>query len=226
MANETPKCAYFFGDSITNGASSQEGGWPEVIRSGLVIDGEFDHFKAYQLGVDGDTTGLIADRARREVSARLAAFRDNYFILAAGLNDTLSDVGSGEPVTDRDEFAGNLKRILSIFEEFHPAGILLVGITPISPDRVQVDSDDGSGLVGEYNLRTIGEYNEDIRRLSEERSLPFVDLYGAGLASPEFLGSLQASDGIHPTSAGQYWIAGQVRPDFDIMVAQAGSTQV
>ncbi len=211
MSREHHKSAYVFGDSIVNGAASPTGGWPELIRKEFVKEGPGNLNRLYSLGVDGDTSASLLDRTTQEITSRLDGGRLHYFVLSVGLNDTLVNARRDQPQVDPESYKENLKKIVDIFKGFRPSGILLVGITPVVRDQFQF----GDTV---YSNEAISEYNDIFRNVANNEELPFVDLYTAGHDSDVYIDSLWANDAIHPTSAGQQWIADQVQPKFDKMV--------
>ena len=105
----------FFGDSITQGFWSKEGGWVEIIRKyydGLALD-DLKHNKQpeiFNLGVSGDTTKNLLARIESETKARIWPDDPVVIVISIGTNDDLFE-GGKQWITPA-EFETNLNAII------------------------------------------------------------------------------------------------------------------
>lgn len=180
-----------FGDSITWGAwDFERGGWVSRLRY-YFDNQQFDTFKFYNCGIDGDKVCDVLKRFDVEVEAREAG----VIVLAIGINDSPRESYEG---TGLDEFKKQFEELtrqsLAVTKR-----VIVVGLTNVDMDD-KVFTDD-----------SIKQYDDIVRAVAKQNDLPFVDVFG--LMDETDL----KFDGLHPGAAGHQKIADTVR---DVLLQQ------
>ncbi len=151
----------FFGDSITQGFWSSEGGWVELIRKhydGLALQ-DLKHNKQpeiFNLGISGDTTRNLLERIELETKVRKWPNDPLIVVVCIGTNDDLFE--NGQQYTTAQEFEKNLGKIIEILQPISD-GQILVGnsacdeskTTPITKDNYVKAGDVVATAVGFKN---------------------------------------------------------------------------
>lgn len=197
----------FFGDSITQGLWSVEGGWVEIIRKhydGLAMQDLSNNKQpeVYNLGISGDTTRNLLARIGQETKARIWPEDPVTVIVSIGTNDDLfeSDTQWVPPY----EFAKNLEEIIAI-------------VQPLAKHVVLV----GNGAVDErktapvpwgdfyYTNKELARSEQGIAVAAAKFGLPFVPIYDDFKRELDKGADLLA-DGLHPNFKGHQFIACRV----------------
>lgn len=196
---KVPTLLLALGDSNTNNTGFTAGAkqWPELLHSRIKDACASQSLLLVNAGVSGD--------AVTEAEARYATdvyrFRPELVILCLGSNDAnrLSD----------DAFRDGLGRLLDRLDR-DGARVLLRTPTPVwerQPSRIWPD---------DVKLRTKVEI---IRRLADERALPFVDTY-AWWCDLETRGDLVMerlmTDEVHTNAAGHALVEAQLAYAFEL----------
>ncbi|MBR9704974.1 hypothetical protein GOV12_06175 [Candidatus Pacearchaeota archaeon] len=186
-----------FGDSITFGMGCN-GGWVGRLKKYFEFIG--NHNGVYNLGINGNTTTDLLKRFEVEASSRIRVKRpaDDYMIIIAiGINDSKSEGGFENLVTDSLLFEKNIKKLVNESKKF-TKNVVFVGLTPVD-EKLACPYENSY-----FTNDKIKEYNEVIRKVcvndeSVNGGVRFLDIYES-LNELDFLKCL--SDGLHPDSKG------------------------
>jgi lysophospholipase L1-like esterase len=197
----------FFGDSITQGFWSKEGGWVEIIRryfDGLAIQNLKNNHQpeVFNLGVSGDTTRNLLARIEQETRVRIWPEDPITVVISIGTNDDLFE-GDKQWVPP-EEFKINLKKIIELVQP-HALNIVLVGNIAVDERRTTpVSWGDFS-----YTNKELERSERVIEEVSKLYNLPYVPIYSQFKTELD-KGSNLLADGLHPNAAGHKLIAEQV----------------
>jgi lysophospholipase L1-like esterase len=196
----------FLGASTVEGLGDEGGlGW--VGRLAL-LNREAGHpIAPYNLGVRGQTLRQIAARAVGECSARIQDRDQDLIVLGTGAND-LARIATGAPRTPRrrvlDDFAKLLEALAAL------AGVMVVGPFPVSEAKMPFLSA-VSGMAFDFRNQDIEEAAEGYAEICAGRQTPFLDLTPGLSADPDYLGGLEANDGLHTDGKGYQAVALRVQ---------------
>lgn len=185
---------FIFGDSITYGAwDPGYGGWASRLRN--FLDLEYDHVRAYPLGIGGDTTQTLLSRFKNEIEARHAIKPDKETIvmIAIGINDSRIIKQTGQHEIPRDQFEQNMHKLISIAKQYSET-VILVGITKTKGTIESPLEWKGSQ---QYTNEYIQEYDQIIEEISKEQTCHYIQMFD--LLEPQ---DLLEEDGLHPNSNG------------------------
>jgi len=170
-----------FGDSIVEGFQQPEG-WPEML--GRDLAGKYSGVRVLNAGVSGNTAG---DGLRR-LQPDVLAHQPDLVLIAFGLND----MKNGVPLS---RFEEDLSNIVGQVSGSAAQPVLL------TTTRLQR----GASMLARVNP---APFNDSIRTLAEERSIPLVDVNDQfkGLNTSEYL-----IDAAHPNREGYRAIADIIR---------------
>lgn len=211
----------FFGDSITQGFWSVEGGWVELIRkhhAELAVRDLTNNQQPeiFNLGVSGDTTRDLLGRVIPETEVRRWPGDSVAVVIAIGANDDLFE--SSEQKVQPEEFLTNLNKIIGLLKPCTDS-IMFVGNSAVDETRTT------PVFWGDfhYTNREIERSESMIAEVADENNLLFIPIYA------EFKARLDAgedllADGLHPNDAGHKLIADLVQPDIDKLIANEVKT--
>lgn len=191
------------GDSYTIGTSvGPAERFPDQLAASLGSGGPGLRLVA-NLGVNGYTT---ADLIRNELPA-LEALEPGFATLLIGVNDAVQGVPS-------DTYELNLATILDSLAARLPADRI---VTVAIPDYTVTPAGADYGDPGQKCAAIVAN-NRTMARLSEERSVRFVDIFEISRRAAEDR-TLVAADGLHPSGA-QYarWVE-RIRPVVEELLA-------
>jgi len=188
----------FLGDSLTSGWKLGEAeAWPAVLARRLAQKGR--PIRLINAGVNGDTTAKALARL-----PEVLELRPDVLVVALGTNDALV----GLPL---DATEGTLERIV-VEAQAARTRVLVVGVrlaTGPSAPLVGVAAGDA-----EQARRLAGIFP----RLAAARRLPLVPDLLAGVAGEK---TLLFPDRLHPNAAGHLRLAENVRPQLELVLAEA-----
>lgn len=119
----------FLGDSFVNGTGDQLFlGWVGGLAQRTLAAGV--RFTGYNLGIRGETTTLLVERATGEVMRRLSGDFDGAVVISIGTNDT--NIVDGRLRVAPLESVANIKRLMSMMKA---VGRVLVIGPPAVPDQ-------------------------------------------------------------------------------------------
>jgi lysophospholipase L1-like esterase len=201
-----------FGDSITSGFWDEEGGWPiriqrEVNRRQLERGKPFkDYNMTYVRGVSGDTSRDLKQRLEDDVQT-INLDENTTTVINIGFNDSImEETGNRVPIEETRE---NLENIINNCQRIFDQTIL-VGFTPV--DESQTDPLPNEPECSYLNSE-IKRYEDEVRKIAEERGLKFIPLFDK-LDADNWNEKL--FDGVHPNTEGHREIFEVVRkPIFD-----------
>ena len=200
----------FFGDSITQGFWSVDGGWVEQIRKhydGLAVQDlrANKQPEIFNLGVSGDTTRNLLQRVAAETKARTWPGDPVVTVLAIGTNDDLFE--GGEQWVSPDEFRANINKLVDILEPITD-GLLFVGNAACD------DSMTNPVFWGDYSYSNeqIQKFENIINEETKKRNIPFVPVFDTFKQKLD-AGEELLADGLHPNEAGHQLIKTLVLPE-------------
>ncbi|ONH59258.1 GNAT family N-acetyltransferase [Frankia sp. CcI49] len=183
----------FLGDSFTAGVGDPARlGW--VGRLAAATDPDGTYLTTYNLGIRRETSTQIHTRWRSECLPRLPAGTDNRLVLSFGVNDTTVDddttVTGQRPRVPLEESVATARTLLTEARGLLP--VLMVGPPP------------GLDEVRNSRIRAL-----DVRYAAVCGALdvPYVSVFDALAARPEWAASLAAGDGVHPGAVGYQLLA-------------------
>ena len=170
-----------FGDSIVEGYQQPEG-WPEML--GRDLAGRYGSVRVLNAGISGNTAGDGLKRLQRDVLVH----QPDLVLIAFGLND----MKNGIPLSRFEE------DLSAIVGQVAASGVQSVLLTTTRLQR-------GASMLARLNPVP---FNESIRTLAEERSIPLIDVNAQfkGLNTPEYL-----MDAAHPNGEGYRALADIIR---------------
>lgn len=181
----------FLGDSFVVGVGDPSAlGWVGRVSAAAAAQGK--GFTAYNLGVRGQTSVDIADRAAAEVTPRLAAAQDARVVVSFGVND--SQLIDGHTRVDPIQTLVSLRRI---GREIGNARVLVVGPPAVldAEQNVKIEAI-SAALKGEANAARI----------------PFVEVYSATAEDGTWRRELESGDGDHPGEDGYRLLTSLIEP--------------
>jgi lysophospholipase L1-like esterase len=203
-----------FGDSITQGFWSVEGGWAERLRKhydGLALKDlrNNNQPEIFNLGVSGDVTEGVKKRFKHELDARRWRWPDEKFCLvfAIGINDTI--VENGQERSSVEKYRQGLKDLMS-GAKAETDKIMFIGLTPVDEST----ANNRPGKPKEYDNERIVSFDKALEQVCREESVHYVSLFEplkAKISEDEQL----FDDGLHPNDAGHQLIFELVRPELD-----------
>ncbi len=196
----------FLGASTVEGLGDEGGlGW--VGRLALLNSAAGHPIMSYNLGVRGQTLKQIAARAVGECSARIQDRDQALIVLGTGAND-LARIATGAPRTPRRRVLEDFAKLLDGLFDLAP--LLVVGPFPVFEAKMPFISA-VSGMAFDFRNRDIEEAAEGYAEICAGRQTPFLDLYPELSADPDYLGGLEANDGLHTDAKGYQAVARRVQ---------------
>jgi len=204
-----------FGDSITQGFWSVEGGWVERLRKhydGLALKdlSNNNQPEIFNLGVSGDTTRNLLERIELETRVRKWPGDSLLAVVAIGTNDDLFEEGKQQ--VEPEEFRDNIHIIIKKLRPLTDS-LIFVGnaacdeelTTPVFWDDIH------------YTNEQMQKYEQIIQEVAAEHGIAFVPVF------EKFKQELNSgkdllADGLHPNDAGHQLIFELVRPELDKLV--------
>lgn len=184
-----------FGDSTAWGAWDMEkGGW--VNRLWFYIGEKTDDdCEIYNLSISGGTTEIILERFKSEAKIRNA----DALIFQSGKNDSYLKGKNGYNQIPIDQFIQNLEEIIKKAKNI-TSNIIFIGFNNVDETKTKpVFWEDI------YYINTeINKYNEVMKNVCKENSIPYLDILG-------LLNNEDLEDGLHPNSVGHEKIFVKVR---------------
>ncbi len=189
----------FVGDSITTGTGDERyQGWPGRLCAAEHAKGH--DVTAYNLGVRGDTSPLIAERWRAECQARLPDEFPGALIFAFGVNDTVEE--GGKRRVESADTAETARRILTAAAGWKPT--LMIGPAPIIEARMPMKI---GPLVRDLKNIRIATLSRILDGIAAEAGVPYLDLYTRLTDDTVWAKALAAGDGVHPSAEGYQRLA-------------------
>jgi len=175
-----------FGDSIAWGAvDPKNGGWVTQLRRYFEMN-DYD-IGVYNQSVSGDNTDDLLKRFEVECKAR----EPQIIIFAIGINDSQYIMNRDNPRISIEKFQNNLVKLINQANKISDI-IIFVGITKVDESLVMPTPWDTTKFYDNYN---IAKYNSVIKKVSDDNTLPFIDLL-------DLLNKNDFDDGLHPDSNG------------------------
>ena len=184
-----------FGDSTAWGAWDMEkGGWVNRLwlYTGKKADGECE---IYNLSISGGTTETILERFESEAKIREA----DAIIFQSGGNDSYLKGKDGPNQISIDQFRKNLEEIIGKAKNITP-NIIFIGFKNVDETKTMPVSWKDIYYVN----AEIQKYDEVMRVVCKENSIPYLDIFGL-LKNEDF------EDGLHPNTAGHKKIFEKVK---------------
>lgn len=205
----------FFGDSITQGFWSIDGGWVEKIRKHYdrISMQDLDHDiqpVIFNLGISGETTRGLLKRIEGEVLARKWKDDPLIVVIAIGTNDDLFE--SDEQWVKPEEFRTNLEKILS---KVAPITIAVMFVGNPACDETKTTPVSWGDFT--YTNRELERSEKAIAEIARSHELSFVPLFN-GFKAKLDAGEDLLMDGLHPNDTGHRYIADCVLPELDLLI--------
>lgn len=184
-----------FGDSTAWGAWDMEkGGWANRLwlYTGEKTDGECE---IYNLSISGGTTKTILERFQSEAKIREA----DALIFQSGGNDSYLKGKNSSNQIPIDQFRKNLQEIIRKAKNITP-NIIFIGFKNVDETKTMPVSWKDIYYVN----AEIKKYDEVMRDVCKEDSIPYLDIFGL-LENEDF------EDGLHPNTAGHKKIFEKVK---------------
>ncbi len=188
------------GDSLVYGSFDKEGGgWAQLLKIYLdkraPRDDKNFYCLTYTLGIPGNTTEDLLERADLEIDQRIDGWAKKTIIFAIGLNDCCYDYNKKNNQVPKAKFKNNLNKLVNITKKY-AKDIVFVGLTPVNDKLSDPMSWDKSRSL---KTKYVEEYNEIIKGVSKEKQCYFIDL----LSQFTKIGYNQLlEDGAHPNHKG------------------------
>lgn len=201
-----------FGDSITDGAYDEDGGWAARMHryfmaesmKGDVVNGESHWF--YNLGVSADTAEKVLARVEVEAKARKINRPDkrSVILFAIGINDSSAEGSPENFVCTEQAFRSSVQQLVT-FAQTYGAQVIFVGLTPVI-ERLTTPI---YGTTWYANDRA-KHFDDIIREVAIESKTGYVDIFGP-------MSELQNVDtyfidGLHPNTIGHAWMFEHIKP--------------
>ncbi|MEX2009181.1 MAG: GDSL-type esterase/lipase family protein [Dongiaceae bacterium] len=194
----------FVGDSITAGTGDHAYlGWPGRRAARERAAGH--DVTAYNLGVRADTSELVAARWRAECRARLPDHVAGAIVFAFGVNDAAIEAGQGLRVP-LERSVETADAILAAAKAWQP--VLWIGPAPVPKDGVELSP--APGVAYAFANTRIAAVNDAYRAAAAGIGVPYLDLFAALAATPDWAAALARGDGVHPAAEGYALVAGTV----------------
>lgn len=214
-----------FGDSITAGEIPSEGIGPQLIDPYLNYASDLNRLLAIQYqtqqagvdneGVQGEITSTGLSRLPRVIGNG-----NNYqvLLLMEGANDIPGGASAVSPAASN---------VLSMIHVAKGSGlrVLLANLPPENPDACRGSNSFPGCIARAGGAPFVVQYNDFMRSIATQESVPFVDVYAA------FNGDVKTLidfDGLHPTAAGYTAIAQTffkvIQQNFEQPAAASAST--
>ncbi len=181
----------FLGDSITSNGAAPPGGYVRLVESGLAQQGV--KIEVIPAGVSGNTSKDMLARLDRDVLAK----KPTLMTLSCGVND----VWHGPTGVALEPYEENIRAIV---DRAQAAGIRVVILT-----ATMISEDPAAA-----NNQKLTAYNDFLRALAKEKSLPLADLNADEQAELKRLaaekplkGNTLTADGVHPNALGDEMMA-------------------
>jgi lysophospholipase L1-like esterase len=187
---------------------------------GMSIAGETRGYTIHNKGVGGNTTKDALSRYDGDVRA----FSPQALIIFFGMNDAVNDAKA----VPLEQFRLNLQEIVRLGKE-GSSKMALITINPVFEEPLYArhpKNVDSFYLARGGANAIIRDYNEVIRKVAAEQSVPLLDYNQTILGSPgSSIDRFVCPDGVHPTSEGMKAIA-RLAADFLRKELPAGGTVV
>lgn len=192
----------FLGDSITQQGAESPGGYVCLVGSGLAANGIV--IKTIPAGISGNKSNQMSARLEADVLAK----KPDWMTLSCGVND----VWHGANGVTLEDYK---KNITDIVDRCAKAGVKVMVLTST---QIKLPLDNP------LNVQLI-PYNDFLRNLAKERSLPLADLSADMAAEQEALKSAGKTapltvDGVHMNHLGNQMMARRVLRAFGLDDAQ------
>lgn len=190
---------FIFGDSITWGAWDENGGWAEHLRRDIqnrtMTEPDFTGL-SYNFGICGNTAEDVLARFENDIAPRLTDNSDNIFIFAIGTNDSQYYLDNDTPRYTEDDFAENIRGLITAARKHHAIDITFVGLTPVDEDMMNPIPQ--FPTIGYINTH-IKKMNDVLVRTCQAEGVTCVDIYERW-EQQDYKAML--SDGLHPNAKG------------------------
>jgi lysophospholipase L1-like esterase len=210
----------FFGDSITQGFWSVEGGWVEKIRKhydGIAMQDLNNNTQPqiFNVGISGETTRSLLRRIEAETLARKWEEDPVVVAIAIGTNDDLFE--SDEQWVKPEEFRTNLEKIATILSPI-TAAIVFVG-NPACDEARTTPVSWGDFV---YTNRELERSEKTMAEVASAHGLLFIPMFD-GFKAKLDTGEDLLIDGLHPNDAGHKYMADCVLAKLDALISKLNS---
>ena len=201
---------YIFGDSITQGAWDNFGGWVQRIRRVLdehFVSRDIPRFLTVNIGGTGHTSVRLLDVFEKEMSIQPEVSSETLILFSIGLSDSRIHRESGQCEVPLETFKQNIIQ-LGVKAAQYTQHYAFVGLTPIVEAEVNPLPWDKAHC---YDLQTVQSYNKALQETCAAHDMGFVDVW-QDWQEEDYADWL--FDGLHPNAIGHQKIARRVLHDF------------
>lgn len=196
-----------FGDSITYGAWDIKGGWAGRLKSLVtkktIATNQKFYCTVHNLGISGNTTTDLLERAEFETEQRLKEPNETIFIFNIGVNDAIHD-RRDIAWTEPEKFRENLEKLIGIARKYS-SKIVFIGIMPVNEAKASPVFWDAEVF---YSNARLEKYNGIIKTVCAKNNAHFIDIFRK-LIKSDYKNLLE--DGVHPNSKGHKMIFDEVK---------------
>ena len=201
-----------FGDSITDGAYDEEGGWAARMQRFFmaenmkhdVVNDESHWF--YNLGISADTAENVLGRIEVEAMARKIARPDkrSVVLFAIGINDSCAEGRAYDFQCTEQAFQNNLQQLVA-FAKTYTTQIVFVGLTPVIESHT-------TPIYGDvwYANDRIKLFDSIVRQVASESNTEYIDLFSSMSELRDI--DNYFIDGLHPNTKGHAWMYERIQP--------------
>lgn len=191
------KTICIFGDSITWGRGlPTRVGWASLLRNAL--EDQDASIRVYDLGIDGNTTHDLLERASQEARVR----KPDIIVWAIGVNDSAYRKTPNYPLIGTEQFEDNLDTLFELGATYAKKQ-LCVGITKGSDAETTPLPDSTTGKC--YVKQRVKEYDDILKSVAMDTGIGYVSVSSV-LNDKDFY------DGLHPNEKGHKKIFERVLP--------------
>jgi lysophospholipase L1-like esterase len=164
------------------------------------------------LGISGNTSDDLLARIEPETRARLHRNEPVLVVIHIGINDSTLEGGAHDRVPI-NKYMENLAAIVAKIQSIS-SKLVFVGLSACDESKTAPVS----WRDVHYTNDRIKAYENAMRRVAAEQSVPFVPIFDEFMAAVKS-GADLLPDGLHPNNAGHELIASLVRPELAKLLA-------
>lgn len=191
----------FVGDSYVNGTGDPDGlGWRGRACAAAMRRGH--RLTHYDLGVRGDTSGMVRQRWRAEAEARFPAGSDGRLVFSFGLNDSAEVAGAGLRLAP-DESEAIAAAMLAEAAAWRPT--LWVGPPPANEAMSPMTPT--PGFTVSFADDRVADLNRRYTAAAARLGIPYLDIFGPLAGEAAYRDDQTKGDGLHCGAPGYAMIA-------------------
>lgn len=199
-----------FGASSMEGVGGSKGGWFDLIKQDLhtkMYGGEVDEaHHIYNLGIAGHSSKQTLDRMESELKVRMWPNEEIVFVYHVSSNNDSKGVGSPDNIlVTPEESASNVEKAIELLRNYSNK---IIVVSSNIPD----DSKTNPKKTSYFKAERTRIYNDAVRNKCHELNVQYMDFIELA-KDMDWIGTMMASDGLHPNDVGHAWMAEQLKPE-------------